>query len=157
MHRGCGLWLIAAAQDRQWATVAIIVTSAGALTAALSKRPARPTRSAFWFIEAPLSLLAGWLTIASAINLLTVLTAEGFIENEMLWAAVGMVGVVAIACLVGWRSLAPLYLLPVVWGLIAVSVAEAARKPEISFVAIGAALVLASVAAMVLGKRRTLR
>ncbi|UPT61180.1 MAG: hypothetical protein M0D54_12015 [Hyphomonadaceae bacterium JAD_PAG50586_4] len=154
---GCGLWLIAAAHDMQWATVLIIVASAGALTAPLLKRPAQPTPSAFWLIEAPLALLAGWLTIASAINLLTVLTAEGFIENALLWAAIGIVAVAAITGLIGWRSLAPFYLPPVVWGLIGVAVAEAARKPQISWLALGAALALAGLAAAVVHRRQALR
>jgi hypothetical protein len=63
--------------------------------------------------------------------------------------------VTAIAALVHLRAAAPAYLAPIIWGLAAVAVAEYGRKPEIAFLAIGAAIVLAALAVLV--RRPTLR
>ncbi|RYI18736.1 MAG: hypothetical protein EON48_09690 [Acetobacteraceae bacterium] len=96
---GCGLWLIAAMLDAKVATVAIIVISAATLTVPLLKRYPVQHRIEFWLVAAPLSMLAGWLTIASAINALTVLTGMGVITaaTAPAWATGGIVLVVAIA------------------------------------------------------------
>lgn len=146
---GCGLWLIAAAQDLQWATVVIIVASALALIIPLIRPTPRQSRADFWLIETPLALLAGWLTIAASINTLTVMTAEGMISDALLWAAGGLIAVTVIAAFVHMRARTPAYLAPIIWGLAAVAVAEYERKPEIAFLAIGAAIVLAALAVLI--------
>ena len=70
---------IASAANARWASVLIIVVSACVLIVGLSRaRAAAPLsrwqdRLLVWW---PMGLLAGWLTIASALNILTVLTAE---------------------------------------------------------------------------------
>jgi hypothetical protein len=87
---GCGLWLIAAAQDLQWATVVIIVSSALALIIPLTRPAPKQVRVQFLLIETPLALLAGWLTIAASINTLTVMTAEGVIDDALVWPPVAL-------------------------------------------------------------------
>lgn len=146
---GCGLWIIAAALDLKWASVGIIVISAAALVSGLLRHA--PGRAAFkdrllvWW---PLSLLAGWLTIASAINILTVLTAVGVLDGVERLAAfvgVGVVALVAVAVLRAGRV--PVYGVPIAWGLVAVWVAEKAGKPDVAAAALAAAVVVGAYAA----------
>lgn len=146
---GCGLWIIAAALDLKWGSVGIIVVSAAALTFGLLRHA--PGRGDFkhrllaWW---PLSLLAGWLTIASAINILTVLTAYGVLDGMERAAAlvgVGVVTLVALAVLRAGRF--PVYGLPIAWGLVAVWVAEKAGKPDVAAAALAAAVVVGAYAA----------
>ncbi|MEO6338607.1 MAG: hypothetical protein ABIO39_01100 [Caulobacteraceae bacterium] len=145
---GCGLWIAAAAADAKWATVAIIFTSAGALLRPLLQRSAylavaegRDRRFVLW----PLGLLAGWLTIASALNLLTVLTAEGLIPPLMVlgWANGGIVVVAATALYVTGRTRLPAYPIPIAWGLAAVFVAERQAQPTVGWLALAAAIAVA--------------
>jgi hypothetical protein len=156
---GCAAWLVAAALDAKLATVAIIVVAALAAISGLLK--AAPLKSGlgvagqrlvFW----PLGMLAGWLTIASAINLLTVLTAYGVITGATAaaWATFGIAGVVVIALGVLWRLRHLAYGLPIAWGLAAVWVAERSAKPPVALAAaIGAAIVLTASLAAGIRKR----
>lgn len=154
---GCGAWLIAAAVDAKWATVAIIVVSAVALCVPLVTRYPVQHRAEFWFVAAPLSLLAGWLTVASAINVLTVLTSYGVIQPEMAdaWAASGIVTVLAIGIGITTASRNWVYPLPIAWGLVGVAVAEQADKPTIALLAGGVAVLLLG-AAIRVGTQRAI-
>lgn len=145
---GCGLWLIAAMYDAKLATVAIIVISAAVLTVPLVKRYPVQHRIEFWLVAAPLSMLAGWLTIASAINALTVLTGMGVITaaSAPAWAVGGIVLVVAIAAGVTLASKNWVYPLPIAWGLVAVWVAEQADRPMVALLAVAGAAVVAGAA-----------
>lgn len=154
---GCGAWILASAFNQQWLTVAIIVASAAVMVAGLMRARADAPSPAFrdkLLIVWPLSLLAGWLTIASAINILTVLTAQRIISPALSWAVIGITVVLTVGGLVGWRLRSPVYLAPIAWGLIAVYVAEQADKPVAAWLAAGAALVLVAEALAMLRKRR---
>lgn len=148
---GTGLWIWASAFDARWASVGIIVVSAAVLTVGLV-RAARAraahslgTRAFVWW---PLSLLAGWLTIASALNILTVLTAENLIDGAERAAAYAGVAVVLVVTLLVLRaSRLAAYSIPIAWGLVAVWVAEQASKPTVAPVALGAAGVIGAYAA----------
>jgi putative Ca2+/H+ antiporter (TMEM165/GDT1 family) len=141
---GCGLWLIAAALDWRWATVVIIVLSAFALVSALATGPARGNARDQMLIVAPLAMLAGWLTIASALNILTVLTAEGFISEAAapFFAGAGVAAVAAIGLFVFERCREPFFLAPMSWGLLGVFVAELGHRPYVAWIALGAGLIL---------------
>jgi len=145
---GCGLWLFASAIDAKAATVAIIAISASALVVAFWRAGGvgqASLRQAI-FILWPLGLLAGWLTIATAINLLTVLTAWDVITpgTAPVWAGVGIAAVVLIGLAVTNRTRLLAYPLPIAWGLAAVYVAEQSDKPQIAMAAAaGSALLLA--------------
>lgn len=144
---GCGLWIWASAADARWLTVAIIVVSAATLVAALVRTA--PQRQGglseallvFW----PLGLLAGWLTIASAINILTVLTAEGLIapSGATTWAVAGVLAVVAVCLGALWASRLAIYAVPIAWGLAAVFVAERQDQPGVAALAAAMAALLA--------------
>jgi hypothetical protein len=148
---GCGAWLIAASLDAKWATVAIIVVAALALCVPLAMRYPVQHRIEFWLVAAPLSLLAGWLTVAAAINLLTVLTSLDVIrpETAAVWAASGIVAVVATGLGISITAKNWVYPLPIAWGLAAVAVAEQVDRPMIAMLACGAAVALAATAAWV--------
>lgn len=144
---GCAAWLLAAGLDLRALTVLIIVGSAAVMIHGLLK--ARPHRAGVgpgtrFFIFWPLGMLAGWLTIASFINLITVLTAWGVIGPDSAQAAAfaGVVGVVLVASAVVWRLGHLAYGLPIVWGLVAVWAAEHAAKPQVGLAALVAAAVM---------------
>lgn len=155
---GCGAWLIAAAMDAKWATVAIIVLAAASLCVPLVKRYPVQRSADFWFVAAPLSLLAGWLTVASAINVLTVLTSYQVIQPDaaQAWAAGGIVAVMIVGVGITAVSRNWVYPLPIAWGLIGVAVAEQADKPTISLLASCVAALLLGTAAWVGTHRRIL-
>lgn len=127
---GCGAWLAAAAANWRWGTVFIIGVAATALIFAILRAPRNHTLGDYWFIVAPLSLLGGWLTIASVANLLTVVTMKQLIAPSQATAAalIGIVVAGVIAAFVAVRSGNAVYLLPVIWGLFGVYSAESARN-----------------------------
>jgi hypothetical protein len=139
-----GAWLVAAGADWRWATVALIALAALVLILPLlsSTEPLR-LRDAL-LVQTPLALLAGWLTIASALNAATVLTSEGFVSEDLAtWWAIGVLAIAAaVAIFVLLRSKALAYPLPLIWGLIAVFVAERDHRPEAAWFAAGCALLL---------------
>jgi hypothetical protein len=151
---GCAAWLLAAALDLKALTVLIIVASAAVMVFGLLR--ARPHRREVgpgtrFFIFWPLGLLAGWLTIASFIDLLTVLTAWGLIgpDGARFAALAGIAGALLVGGAVVWRLGHLAYGLPIVWGLIAVWAAEHAAKPQVGQAALAAAgvMLLVSLAA----------
>ena len=153
---GCGAWILASAFNQQWLSVAIIVVSAATMVAGLMRAHAEAPSPAFrdrLLIVWPLGLLAGWLTIASAINILTVLTAQGIIGPDLTWAVIGVAAVLLVGGFVGWRLGSAAYLVSIIWGLAGVYVAEQADKPIAAWLAAGAALLLA-MEALVLARRR---
>lgn len=156
---GCGGWILASAFDARWLSVAIILVSAGAMIAGLAKatRRADPAtwgeRLCVWW---PLGLLAGWLTIAAALNILTVLTAEGLLTDAPKAAAFAGLAAVLIAALVVLRTTHLVaYGLPVAWGLVAVWVAERATKGDVATAALAAAALITAYAAWQLRPARS--
>lgn len=153
---GCGLWLFASAVDAKLATMAIIALSAGALVVAfwrggdVGQASLRQAIFVLW----PLGLLAGWLTIATAINVLTVLTAWDTItpETAPVWAGAGIAAVVLVGLAVTNRTRLLAYPLPIAWGLAGVYVAEQSDKPGLAMAAAAGAAVLVAFALL-----RTLR
>lgn len=140
---GCAAWLVAASLDIKAATVAIIVISALAMISGLLA--ARRADGRLWpeghrVIFWPLGLLGGWLTIASALNILTVLTAWGVIgpDTAQAWALGGIAAVVLVGGAVLLRLGHLAYGLPIAWGLAAVYVAERSDKPLVAWTALGA-------------------
>ena len=153
---GIAIWIFAAAFDWEGMTIALIVGSAVVLILPLmslgSDMAAAPLRERALVVW-PLGLLAGWLTIASAVNILTVVTGNGMLPSMLPptgWAILAVVVVVAIAVLVTARTRLLAYPIPIVWGLIAVFAAEQERGNQtLAFTAMGAAILLA-IAAVIL-------
>jgi hypothetical protein len=141
----CGLWILASAFDQRIATVIIIMLAA--VTLARTVLPA--TTLAFSIRERivvlwPLQLLAGWLTVASAINLLLVLTGYGVITEGSAPLAAGL-GVLVLLGVGVWgvvRFSALAFAVPIAWGLAAVYVAEYAHRPFVALIAAAGALLI---------------
>lgn len=147
---GIGAWIPAAAFDARWATVALIFASGAVLIGALAwTAPAirllattsRDRMLTVW----PLAALAGWLTVAAPLNLLTVLTAESWIMAggpATAWALLALAAAVVVTLLVTARLRVLAYPLPVAWGLLGAFVAEQDRHPALAFAALGAAVIV---------------
>jgi len=145
---GIGAWVVASAADWEWATVIIIFASLFALliplvqNAKLFRSDSMRRRA---LIAWPLALLAGWLTVASLVNLLTVLTSQEMIVRGAgpLWA-LGAVALAALAALfVTARTRLWTYPVPIAWGLIGVFFAGRTDGNDlVAFAALGAAVVI---------------
>jgi len=132
---GIGVWIWAAAADAELATILLIFGSLIVLVvpllanAALIRSLSAGDRDR-WLVAWPLGALAGWLTIASPVNLLTVVTGNGDLPTALAptaWALFAVAIVSAFTLLVTWRTRLLAYPLPVAWGLLGVFVAEQAR------------------------------
>lgn len=153
---GIGVWIWASAAGLQAATVVIIFASAAAaIFAAL--RACRATGADRWLAAYPVAALAGWLTVASAINLITGLTAGGLIApGQQTMAGIGgIVAVVGVALAVLRGTRLAVYGLPVVWGLTAVFVAERDRHEVSAWSALAAAAIVLLAAGATLKRRST--
>ena len=140
-----GAWIYASAFNARWLTVAIIVAAAvvmiyGLIRASRGKSTFLDCLLVWW----PLGLLGGWLTIASAINILTVMTAEGLVagSDALLYGAAGILVAAGIALWVVRRSAVMPYGLAVAWGLVAVWVAERPDNPAPAWLALACAIVV---------------
>jgi hypothetical protein len=148
-----GVWIVAAGANWRWTTVGLITLAAVSLIRPLAAPVDGIGRREGLLVVTPIALLAGWLTIATALNAITVLTAEGFVRAgaALWWAIGGVTAVVAVTLVVFIRSRVVAYPLPVVWGLIAVFVAERSDSPAVAWYALLAA---ALTTAVVVARRR---
>lgn len=145
---GIGWWVVAAAFDWEAATIVLIFASlAAALVPLLLNAGAiralphfdRDRLMTVW----PLAMLAGWLTVAAPVNLITVATGNDALPGMVSptgWAilAVAVVALVALGVTQRLRTLA--YGLPIAWGLLGAFVAEQERNPPLAYVALTAAV-----------------
>lgn len=145
---GIGWWVVAAAFDWEAATIVLIFGSLAALlipllaNAAAVRALPRGDRDR-WMTVWPLSLLAGWLTVAAPLNLITVATGDNALPDMLsptVWAILAIVVVTAVALGVTQRLRTLAYGLPIAWGLLGAFVAEQARNPVLSYVALAAAV-----------------
>ncbi|MBU1346590.1 MAG: hypothetical protein KKA16_06520 [Alphaproteobacteria bacterium] len=129
---GIGWWILAAAWDLEVVTIVLIF---GALIVLLIPllRKADATRALSrgdrdrWMTVWPLAALAGWLTVAAPVNLLTVATGNGDLPTVLpptAWALLAVVAAAALGLFVTWRTRVLAYPLPIAWGLLGVFVAE---------------------------------
>lgn len=160
---GIGWWSVAAAFDAELATIILIFGSLIVLLVPLLRnatlirgldRFERDRMTVVW----PLAALAGWLTVASPVNLLTVLTGNGDLPAgapPVLWSLLAVGGVTLLALWVTERTRTLAYPLPISWGLVAVFVAEQERNPLLAFCALGAAgVVLVGAVILAMGLKR---
>lgn len=154
---GIGWWVVAAGFDWEAATVVLIFGSLIALLLPLlhnadAIRALGRTERDRWLVVWPLAMLAGWLTVASPVNLLTVATGNDALPEALsptAWAVVAVAAVVLLALFVTWRLRMLGYALPIAWGLLGVFAAEMERNPMLAYVAL-AASVAVLVAAVIL-------
>lgn len=145
---GIGWWVVAAALDWEAATVVLIFTALAALLIPLllnagEIRALRRGDRDRWMTVWPLTLLAGWLTVAAPLNLITVATSNDALPGMLAptsWAilAIVVVTVVALGVTVRLRTLA--YGLPIAWGLLGAFVAEQDGNPMLAYAALAAAV-----------------
>ena len=145
---GIGWWVVAAAFDQELATIVLIfgalaslliplLASAGAIRAL-----PRGDRDR-WMTVWPLAMLAGWLTVAAPLNLITVATGNDALPAMFpptVWAIMAIVVVSTVALGVTQRLRTLAYGLPIAWGLLGAFVAEQARNPMLAYVALAAAI-----------------
>lgn len=145
---GIGWWIVAMAFDWEWATVVLIFASLIALLLPLlhnadAIRALGRTERDRWFVVWPLALLAGWLTVAAPVNLLTILTGDGLLPTALsptVWAVLAIVVVALLALGMTLRLRTIAYALPVSWGLLGAFVAEQERNTPLAYVALAAAV-----------------
>lgn len=155
---GIGLWIVAAAYDAEALTAVIIITSALALILPLwfgADRVRAAAGSARRLCVWPLAALAGWLTVASPVNVVTVLSGNGDLPGPpMAWTLAAVAGVTTLALAVSRRIGSFAYALPVAWGLVGVIAAEWIRNPTLAWASVfGAAGCLAG--GLILARSRT--
>ena len=159
-----GAWILAAAWDWEVATIVLIVGALVVLLIPLLSMAGdiralpRGDRDR-WMTVWPLAALAGWLTIAAPVNLLTVATGNGDLPAVLAptaWALIAITVVTLIGLFVTWRTRVPVYPLPIAWGLMGVFAAEQEKgNGVLAFGALGASLILlAGALIMTLGLRR---
>lgn len=162
---GIGVWIVAAAYDWEWATIGLIfgsllvllvplLASAPAIRALSAGAPER------WMTVWPLAMLAGWLSIAAPVNLITVATGNGWLPDMLsptAWAmlAIGLVALLAVFVTARLRILA--FALPVAWGLGGAYVAEQTRNPMLAQTAAAAAVAILAAAVILVARARMLR
>lgn len=149
---GSILWLLAAKYGPVIATVPLIllmlVSLLGAVAIAASD-PLSQKTVVYWVVLAPLSLYAGWLSVAVFANAAEVLPGYGFERlglNTTAWSVLLLAGAFAVA-VIGLRlsGANPFYAGAVLWALFAIAVANAVepqRDLVVSSVSIIAALAL---------------
>jgi hypothetical protein len=157
---GIGWWVMAAALDAESTTIILIFGSLLVILIPLLLK-ARQIRALgrkdpeLWLTAWPLMLLAGWLTVAAPVNLLTVVTGNQALPDVLpptLWAMLAVVLVALTALIVTARLRQIAYALPISWGLLGVFVAEQPRNSLLAYVALTAAVAVL-VAAIILSFR----
>ena len=145
---GIGWWVVAAAFDWEAATVVLIFASLAVLLLPLLHnadvvRALDRTDRDRWLVVWPLGLLAGWLTVAAPLNLLTVATGDDALPTVLsptAWAMLAVAIVTLVALGVTWRIRMLAYALPIAWGLLGAFVAEQERNAPLAYVALAAAV-----------------
>lgn len=152
-----GGWSIISALDYPWLTIPFILLGPIALVTGLSKAgrlTTTATKGERWFVVWPLAALAGWLTAASALNILIVLTRFDLLAG--IDDAAALAGIAVITVLAVWiarriRTFA--YPALIAWGLVGVAVAEMERQPMLAWAAVGGAAI-AVVGGFIASRRR---
>ncbi len=158
-----GWWTIAAALDAELATIVLIFGALIVLLVPLvSNAPLirglgrfeRDRMTVVW----PLAALAGWLTVASPVNLLTVATGNDQLPAgvaPVVWSLLAVGAVTLLGLWVTERTRTLAYPLPIAWGLVGVFVAEQERNPTLAFAALAAAgVVLVGAVILAFGLKR---
>lgn len=140
-------WLAIANMSAIWATILLFVMAVLAILALLSAPEADK-----WWLKVPVGIFAGWLTAASFVSLGSTAAGYGFITDQLGWAYIGILGALAIAAPVLWRSASAPYGLTVVWALVGIIAANATSI--LSVAALAGLGVCVVIAIMLLSKQR---
>lgn len=157
-----GWWIVASAFDWEAVTVVLIFGALAALVVPLLieagtiRALPRASRDR-WMTMWPLALLAGWLTVAAPLNLITVATGNQALPTVLsptLWAVLAIVAVAMWTAFVTWRIRALPYALTVAWGLLGAFVGEQDRNLPLALVALAAAIAVVVAAAILVFRLR---
>ncbi|HEX6860218.1 MAG TPA: hypothetical protein VF138_08495 [Caulobacteraceae bacterium] len=140
---GCGVWILVTAVNWRWASVLVILVTTACAILAIWRAAPETVNSRRWIVLWPLGLLAGWLTAATALNIVTVATMEGLVGAPTATALVTLAAVAMVALAVIARTRSLPYALALIWALIGVFVAQQAGKPTVAWVAVGLAVLVA--------------
>ncbi len=133
------LWLNIATRAPLAATATILAMAALALAAYLRAHQTQDR----WLLAAPLGILAGWLTAASAVSVGVMLAGYGWLSNSNA-ALLMLVLVLATALTVQTRRpQMPLYGLTITWATIAVAIANRPDLPTVAAAAAAGAAIMA--------------
>ncbi|WP_312820979.1 hypothetical protein [Brevundimonas sp.] len=147
---GIGLWIVMAALNLKVASVIVIFASLLAVLLPLLAlsgviRSTPLMHHDRMLVVWPLAALAGWLTVASPLNLITTATALDALPSALSplgWAILAVVAVTVVGLGASWALRTLAYPLPIAWGLIGAFVAEQETQPVLAFTCLGAALLL---------------
>ncbi|MFN3661725.1 hypothetical protein [Yoonia sp.] len=123
-------WLAVANASAIWATVLIFPMAAAAIIAVF----AAPRADRYW-LRAPVSVYAGWLTAAAFVSLGSTAAGYGVLMGALGWAYVGIIAALAVGAFVQIRSRAPGYGLTVIWALFAIIMANGMDQLSVSLLA----------------------
>lgn len=145
---GIGLWIVAAALDAELATIVLIFGSLAAVLIPLVRNAGAIRGLALrdrdrWMVVWPLALLAGWLTVAAPLNLITVATGNGDLPPVLaptVWAMTAIVLAAIVALAVTQRIRTVAYAIPVAWGFLGAFVAEQPGNPALAYFALAASI-----------------
>lgn len=151
----CTLWSIAAQYLWLWLTVVLMFGILGGLIGALVqliKSDDKFSIAERGFVVVPISVYAGWITVAAIANTASWLKAAGFsnfILADETWAIIMLVAAGAIAAFVTINSRGNIaYALTIVWALTGVAAANLTEKPNGFSIAAVAAAMIALVSVM---------
>jgi len=146
-------WLLVAAQNWTWLSVAVLAVMVAALVDAMRLliRRADDLTAPTWLrtlTTATFGLYLGWSSVAIFINVAAALVDGGFSPSETIWQAIVLVAAaVAAIALTGFLRATPGYVAGTLWGLVAAAIGasqrDAATLSGISAVAAAAVLATA--------------
>ena len=135
----CG-WIYFWHNDRIAVCLGLIVLLAATLAYLCLKVKATQTPGELWGVKAPFGLYAGWVTTASLVNFMVMLSYLGV---DMPTGTANMIGIVCIAAAAVFAVLGRVFLtnyifpLAVAWGLAAIAIKQSGNTPIVVAAVIG--------------------
>jgi hypothetical protein len=150
-------WLVAAQLQLEWLTVFCLFWILISLFGAFIQFMDKPLTVAERYLVAfPISVFAGWATIAAIANMAGALQDSGFsnvLFSNQTWTIIMLIIGTGIASFVVLRSRGNLgYVLTFIWALIGVVVANIERTPSPSVVLVASSMAVLVAIALVLGR-----
>ncbi len=145
------VWLVLARFNLVWATVACILWMLASLAPVLWQvSRARVNASDWLFVVMPLSVFAGWVTVATFANTAAGLKVSGW-ENvaisEAAWAAVFVLlaTIIGVAVILRTNGNIP-FAATLVWAFVAIAVRNRGTHPDVALAALAMTAVIVGVA-----------
>lgn len=115
---------------------------------------AKQSRQEQWFVQIPISIYLGWITVATVVNIASALDAanwNGWGISAPIWTIVLMIVSAAIAAVIFLQRRDIAYTLVIIWSLIAIGVRQIATPA----IAVTAGVLVIGLAGLILVKRRS--